>query len=416
MSTIEIIDYEDFITLEESEIVYISISDWDIPAGVNTSIFTQAGSLIVSTDAETPAELQEPGVSDLVLTSNPAVPKKMEWKSASAGGGVIDLTNKSGTDQAAGTVVVFDKSNDAAFTTTTTLIDRRVVGVLQEDVSNNATGKVAVKGKIVTIKVQGNVSRGAWLVTSATVGRAAQYGTTRPSTGGIGIAMTEYSGGGAGTVEALIDVDLYSAYLQLQLLGSAVTASASATSISATHTLSSGSNRIAFAFVIVQSSTVTGATYGGVAMTLLGSVSNGTERLYIYYLLEAGMPANGSKTVTASLASSAACGMSVWTIQNAKQSAPSAPVSSSASASSQTANVTISVDGSFGITGAFVTSATTFTHNTGQVEVTDFQPSSGIGAMSTSYEEVLVTGTETLGSTAGGSGRFLFIATVVEPV
>jgi hypothetical protein len=208
MATIEIIDYEDYITMEEGEIIYISISDWDIPPGISTDYFTQAGSLIVSTAAATPFELEAPVAADLVLTSNPALPEKIEWKAAGGSGGDISLTNKSGSDQVAGTVVIWETDYDTAFKLTTVLRDRRVAGVLAEDIANNATGKVAVGAKKATVKVQGNVSRGMWLIASTTSGRAQADGYTRPN-GAIGMALTEYTGGSTGTVTALIVVDVY---------------------------------------------------------------------------------------------------------------------------------------------------------------------------------------------------------------
>lgn len=186
----------------------VRVYDRNIPSGITVDTFTQAGSLIVSTAASTPAELQEPGAAGLVLTSNPSEPMKMEWAAPSSGGGVIELTNKSGSNQEAGTVVINDADNDEAFETTTVLRDRRVIGVLAEAINNNAAGEVAVGMTKVTVKVQGNVSRGQWLIASATEGRAQADGYTKPL-GAIGMALTAYSGGGAGTVEALIVVDHY---------------------------------------------------------------------------------------------------------------------------------------------------------------------------------------------------------------
>lgn len=395
----------------------IRVYDRNIPSGITVDTLTAAGSLVVASAPSTPSETGAPSANNQAWVSNLALPLKGAWQAiATSAGGSIQLTNKSGSNQVAGAVVVLDKTNDSAFTTTTVLNDRRVVGVLEENISNNATGSVAVKGKIVTVNVQGNVSRGSWLITSATAGAAAEYGTVRPATGGIGIALTAYSGGGSGTVLAVVDVDLYSAYLAIEYLGTAATGSATSTTVSATHTLLTGGNRIAFAFVVCPiAQTVSGVTYGGVAMTRLGTgVAGVSERMEIYYLLEASMPATGSKTVTATISGSAACGVHVWTIKNAKQSAPSTPVTnSSSSASYLSATVTVSIQGSFAITGGFTASGLTATQDAGQVELTDTGAAGG--ALSTSYEECNA-GSNTQGLTISSGNRMLIMASIVEPV
>lgn len=414
---VEIIEYANNVSVEVTGVTVLSVVEHNIPSGITADVLTEAGGLIVATGPSIPAQLAAPVASELVLTSDLNEPQLMKWAAAAAGGGSIELTNKSGSNQTAGTVVVLDKTNDSAFTTTTTLNDRRVVGVLAESIDSNAAGKVAVKGKVVTVKVQGNVSRGYWLILSATVGRAAQYGIVPPSTGGIGIALTSYSGGGAGTVEALVDINLYSAFQQIELLGTAAHNSNTASSLSATHTLSAGSNRIAFVITTCQvGQTVSGVTYGGVSMTRLGTgVAGSSERMEIYYLLEASMPADGSKTVTVTYSGSTDCLMTVFTIKNAKQSAPSTPVTnSSAGATYLSGNVSVTVEGSFAIAGVFNRGVNTFTHDTGQVEIDDFNAS--IGTLAASYEEHETTGTKTQGSTASNSNRMLFMATVVEPV
>ena len=397
----------------------IRVYDRNIPGGITVDTLTEAGSMIVASAASTPSETGAPSADGQAWVSDLAQPLKGRWQSVpTSASGSISLTNKSGSNQVAGTVVIFDKTNDQSFTTSNILYDRRIAGVLEEDIANNASGKLAVMGKIITVNVQGNVSRGYWLVQSTTTGRAAQYENVRPATGGIGIALTSYSGGGAGTVLALVDVDLYSTYLQIELLGSAATNSDTATSLSATHTLSNGANRIAFAIITLQTTqSVSGVTYGGVSMTRLGTgVAGSAEKMEIYYLLEASMPASGSKTVTATFSGSTDCMIEVFTIKNAKQSAPSTPVTNtSAGATYLSGNVTVSVEGSFSITGVFNRGGSnTFTHDAGQVEIADFNAS--VGSLTASYEEHNTAGTMTQGSTSSGSNRMLFMATVIEPI
>lgn len=116
------------------------------------------------------------------------------------------LTNKSGGDLLLGAVVIFDEDNDSSFKTTTLVGDRRCMGVLWEDIDNNGTGLVVVGRRKTSALVQGNVTRGNWLRTSATAGRAEDGGPTW-FVGAIGYALTSYSGGGAGSVEAMLMPD-----------------------------------------------------------------------------------------------------------------------------------------------------------------------------------------------------------------
>lgn len=184
------------------------VAPFGIPSGITNDVLTAAGSMIVATAASTPSETGAPSADGQVWTSNLALPKKGAWAAQSGGGGTADMVNKSGATVTAGSVVIFDAGNDSGFTTTTVLQDRRVVGVLAEDISNNSTGKVAVGARTATVKVTGNVSRGMWLIASATAGYAQAGGYTKPL-GSLGIALTQYTGGATGTVLALIVVDHY---------------------------------------------------------------------------------------------------------------------------------------------------------------------------------------------------------------
>lgn len=113
-----------------------------------------------------------------------------------------ELTNRSGGAVEEGDVAIADPSNDNAFKTTTTASDEGVIGVVRESLANLESGRIAMAG-IVVVKVQGNVTRGNYLVTSTTAGRAADGGTLRASAT-FARALTSYSGGGAGTVYALL--------------------------------------------------------------------------------------------------------------------------------------------------------------------------------------------------------------------
>lgn len=112
------------------------------------------------------------------------------------------LTNQSGGALAAGDVVVVDGSNDNSVTTTTSQADTGVIGVSAEAIGSGATGRISTRG-VVTVNVQGNVTRGNFLHTSTTAKRAEDAGTAK-SSATFGVALTAYTGGGAGTVTALI--------------------------------------------------------------------------------------------------------------------------------------------------------------------------------------------------------------------
>ncbi len=113
------------------------------------------------------------------------------------------LTNKSGGIQVAGAVVLRDASNDSAFTTTAVADAIGVAGIVMDtSVAINAAGRVRCIG-LATVNVQGNITRGNYLSTSTTAGRAKDAGAN-PTLATFAIALTGYAGGGAGTVTALL--------------------------------------------------------------------------------------------------------------------------------------------------------------------------------------------------------------------
>ena len=216
--------------------------------------------------------------------------------------------------------------------------------------------------------------------------------------------------------------------MAISLLSTAATASANtATTVSATHTLSSGSNRIAIAIVSFYKSTsfeCTGVTYGGVAMTKITNSGNHTSifrDISAWYLLEASLPANGSKTVTATVGSSSPnLNIHVFTIQDAKQQAHevSGTYLNTSSATSSISITTVAA-GAWAFSGAAADATSSYTHGTGQTEITDTSYTGALSTnmtMSTSYEEItspsLVTQTDTL---AAGSTRHVGVAFSFAP-
>lgn len=199
--------------------------------------------------------------------------------------------------------------------------------------------------------------------------------------------------------------------MPISLLGTAATASANtATTVSATHTLSDGSNRIAIAFISFYKGTAfecTGVTYGGVAMTKITNSGNHTSvyrDISAWYLLESSLPTNGSKTVTATVgASSPNLNIHVFTVQGAKQQAPETS-GTYLNASSATSSITITTVAplAWAFSGAASDVISSYTHGTEQTEITDTSYTGALSTlmtMSTSYKEVLVPGSTTMTDT-----------------
>jgi len=159
--------------------------------------------------------------------------------------------------------------------------------------------------------------------------------------------------------------------------------------LSFSHTLVAGSNRIiAVCFGAEHSGiTVSGVTYGGNAMTLAVSAEtapSGTKYLcQVWYILEANLPANGVKTVTIT-ATGSTTGLEVngfcAEYSGVNQAVPEA-TDSDVVIGDSTANRTITSTISPS-TGAYVISAVgcgnpgSYTHNASQVEVLDFYDAS----------------------------------------
>jgi len=101
----------------------------------------------------------------------------------------VKLTNTSGVNLLAGSVVVRDDSNDNSFTTTTIQNDPKVLGVLAENCSNGSLCRVAVSGKA-TVNLISAASRGMFVRASNTAG----YGiaTSSSTTNGLlGVTISE---------------------------------------------------------------------------------------------------------------------------------------------------------------------------------------------------------------------------------
>ena len=215
-------------------------------------------------------------------------------------------------------------------------------------------------------------------------------------------------------------IDDVSAFIPpgISLLGTAATNSDNTSlTVSATHTLAAGSNRIAIAVVSFYKATsfeCTGVTYGGVAMTKIGNSGNHTSvyrDISVWYLLEASLPSDGSKTVTATVGSSSLnLNIHVFTIQGAAQAAyeqtPTAGTYLNASSATSSINITTVATNAWAFSCAAADANSTYTHGTGQTEITDTGytgASSTVMTMSTSYEEIASPGAQTQTDTVASS-------------
>ncbi len=169
------------------------------------SLGTDEGQLLVCLSPNVWGVIDPPSANNQTIVSDLTLPGL--WKIgtlAGGGGGVVELTNKDGSDSTTGSVVVLDTTNDSAFKGTTIPFALGVIGVTAEDIANNATGDVTIAGKN-DVQVAGNVQRGEWMIAASTKWRAKTAGYDKPMNGGVvGYAITSYSGGGNGTVTGVI--------------------------------------------------------------------------------------------------------------------------------------------------------------------------------------------------------------------
>lgn len=128
-----------------------------------------------------------------------------------AGSSAADYLNNSGATRSLGAVVVVSTGADNAFTTTVTPGATNVLGVVAETILAGAVGSVVTAGFIGTVEVDAATSRGSFLITSTTAGKA--HPVTSSQGGVFAIALSATAG--AGQVSALIFGVLAQDYLPL---------------------------------------------------------------------------------------------------------------------------------------------------------------------------------------------------------
>lgn len=116
--------------------------------------------------------------------------------------GITAWENGSGGALTQGTVVV--ENGALTFTTTTTVGNNRVIGVLDDDsVADGGVGRIRHIGRQSVVSVVGAVAIGDYLRTSATAGRAESTGSDRLK-GTFARALTAFAGPGNGEVAAFL--------------------------------------------------------------------------------------------------------------------------------------------------------------------------------------------------------------------
>jgi hypothetical protein len=89
------------------------------------------------------------------------------------------LTNKSGSSVAAGDVVIIDTTNNDAFTTNTASGFTGMIGIAQETIANNGTGRVLTAGYAALVNVNASVTRGNYGKTHTVAKQATDAGASR---------------------------------------------------------------------------------------------------------------------------------------------------------------------------------------------------------------------------------------------
>lgn len=92
---------------------------------------------------------------------------------------VLPLTNKSGGGVIAGDVVVIASANTDAFTTTTSAATTAIVGVAQETIANNATGRICLGGYVPLVNVNASCTVLHYGATHTVAKQATDVGTSR---------------------------------------------------------------------------------------------------------------------------------------------------------------------------------------------------------------------------------------------
>jgi hypothetical protein len=199
-----ITDYISQATEVVKTVTVINIAPFDSAAGaVLLSSFQAKGDIISASAAETIATLHA-GADGEVLTLDSTAAGGLKW-AAGSGSTVQEFTNKDAASLAAGDVVILNSDYDIAVSKTNIASDLRVVGVAAQTVAADDLGNINTLAgvKCLVNCDTGAISRGQFLVSSATSGQAKSGGYfNTPAT--FAIALTEKAAGSAGQVTCLL--------------------------------------------------------------------------------------------------------------------------------------------------------------------------------------------------------------------
>lgn len=259
----------------------VSIMPFDVGLGaVLLSTVDAKGDLIVGTASDTVSRLPK-GTDGYILLADSNEPTGLKW-GAQQGGATFSMTNNDSVTHDVGTLVYLDTSGDSLVKRTTVAGDPKILAIAKESVPAGSSGVYAQTGKL-TVLVQGNVAVGQWLTASATAGRAQASSYSKPTSGAIGIAVTAYSGGGAGSVEVLCDIDWKSA-TPLQQLTTTTLNTSTGTSITVSHVADPGTDLLVVRVLNNNASAPSSITYNGVGLTKLDDQSGANYNASIWYL------------------------------------------------------------------------------------------------------------------------------------
>ena len=221
--------------------------------------------------------------------------------------------------------------------------------------------------------------------------------------GGVSIKPSDSSGSTVCSAGGSISFDAYS------------TATASwSTSVSFSHTIGSGSNRLLVVGVSIEHSasgpTVTSITYNGQGLTKIdsrGITNDYYGRAELWYSLEANLPSAGTYTIvvnTPSTPEELIAG--AISLNGVTQQAPEAKAESSADyVDTISSSITTLTDGAWLVDAVHSGMEYGYTPNSGQTERYDRAGGANTSRLASSTKEVAVAGSTTMGWTQSGANR-----------
>ena len=188
------------------------------------------------------------------------------------------------------------------------------------------------------------------------------------------------------------------------------------------NTLSAGSNRVAWCMVgIEDADNISSATFGGVAATATAAqakYSAGDTKIRMFYVLEADLPANGSKNWVVTLSGAATNAvMGAGTLQGVYQGAPEA-TSSGEGSDEVTVNITTLTNGAWILSCANSINGGTATYSsfgTGQSAFFNLNSGGAQVSVAGTYEEKATSGADAQYFSRASAVQMIGIAAAFKP-